>query len=383
MFWANVFAAIINLYVLISLYYVDARVELFVPTFGILYFLAINFLLKNRKVSTKLMFVISTLILVSEVCYFTFLLGWDSGFYFFLFLLPATFFLNSNWKLWITIAYNLIIVDVVLSLWLVLHGKSSHLAVIPEYTSFLNIINVLCTAVVTIIVIIFFRRNADNKDSKLNAKNEELLLQNEEISKQHAHQEILLKEIHHRVKNNLQVISSLISLQTHTVKDDSALLVLTESKRRIEAIALIHQKLYQDQRVNRVDFKSYLEDLLSSQARELSSLKTKLICANNIELDLDFALPIGLILSELISNSIKHAYDDVDIPTITIEVSSAAPNFHILIKDNGTGLPDDFSFEQTDSLGMEIIDALIGQINGEIHASNDGGACFRIKFKNQ
>lgn len=379
----NLTGAVTNIYIFIILYYSGAGCELLTPIFCFLYFVITHFIIKRKIFPTKNIFLVGSLVVVVEVFLNTYFLGWNSGFFFFLFLLPALFFLYSYWKLWITIAYNLIIVDSVLSMWLVFKNKSPILEVPADYVSFLSVMNVLSTAVVTIVIIIFFRRSVDKKDAVLSGKNQELIVQNEEIIKQNEQQEILLKEIHHRVKNNLQVISSLISLQTHTVDDDSALSVLHESKRRIEAIALIHQKLYQDKRVNKVDFKSYLEDLLSSQARELIILKTDLTCPDDIELDLDIALPLGLILSELISNSIKHAYSDVLEPSINIVVKGVEPEYEITLRDNGVGLPEDFNFESNDSLGMEIIDALIGQINAQIHAENRNGACFVISFKNK
>jgi two-component sensor histidine kinase len=364
-------------------FHAGARYELLNPIAYLVFYIASYFVLKKKAISTKLTFLFGCAVVISEVSFNTYFLGWDSGFYFFLFLLPALFFLNSEWKLWMVIAFNLIVVDAIFSIWLVFKNLEPKLDIPSDSVSFLNVMNLFSTAVVTILIIIYYRRSVDKKDAILNKKNTELLSQNEEISKQHNQQEILLKEIHHRVKNNLQVISSLISLQSHTVEDGTALRVLHESKRRIEAIALIHQKLYQDKRVNKVDFKSYLEDLLGSQARELSSLETALECSDNIELDLDIALPLGLILSELISNSIKHAYIGIELPSISIVVKGKEPDYEITLRDNGIGLPKDFDFESNDSLGMEIIDALIGQIHAEITAENREGACFKVTFKNK
>jgi two-component sensor histidine kinase len=364
-------------------WYSGANYELLNPLIYFIFYLGSYFILKKKIFSTKLTFLFGCAIVISEVAFNTYFLGWNSGFYFFLFLLPALFFLNSDWKLWIVIAFNLITIDAIFSIWYVFKNLEPKLNIPPDSISFLNMMNLFSTAVVTILIIIYYRRSVDKKDAILIQNNTELVSQNEEISKQHNQQEILLKEIHHRVKNNLQVISSLISLQTHTAEDEFALRVLNESKRRIEAIALIHQKLYQDKRVNRVDFRSYLEDLLGSQARELSSLKTELECSNNIELDLDIALPLGLILSELISNSIKHAYNDVEVPSISIVVNGTEPNYEITLIDFGVGLPVGFNFESNDSLGMEIIDALIGQINAKIVSFNQDGACFVISFKNK
>ena len=180
----------------------------------------------------------------------------------------------------------------------------------------------------------------------------------------------------------MQIISSLISLQTNKVEDTEVLAVLNESRRRIEAIALIHQKLYQDNRVNRVDFKSYLEEIMQTQERMTPHVKCNLQ-ASEIILKLDTAVPLGLIISEMIVNSIKHAFGNTDDPELQLIVTSEGDNIELIVQDNGIGLPEGFDLKESSSLGSEIILALADQINAEIEYSNDKGARFEIHFREQ
>jgi len=227
---------------------------------------------------------------------------------------------------------------------------------------------------------IYFSRTINKKDEALIKANVELERQNIEIIDQHKHLQILLKEIHHRVKNNLQIVSSLMSLQAGNENDERLSLFLNESKRRVEAIALIHEKLYKGDKVNRVDFNSYLEDLMNSQKvmnpRVQCSLKSK-----DVTLNLDTAVPLGLIISELFANSIKHAFHNIEDPKLSVELLDSGEGFELVVQDNGIGLPKDFNPTTLSSLGFEIINALTSQINGRIEYSNENGAKFHIYFQ--
>jgi two-component sensor histidine kinase len=227
---------------------------------------------------------------------------------------------------------------------------------------------------------IYFSRTINKKDEALIKANVELERQNIEILEQHKHLQILLKEIHHRVKNNLQIISSLMSLQARNEGDERLSAFLNESKRRVEAIALIHEKLYQDDKVNQVDFKSYLEDLMNSQKVVNPHVKCT-VKSKDATLNLDTAVPLGLIISEMFANSIKHAFQGVDDPKLSVELLDSEEGFELIVQDNGIGLPEDFNLSSPSSLGFEIINALTSQINGSIEYSNENGAKFHIRFQ--
>lgn len=372
---AVVTGVLTNLYILALVYFFDGGIEMFSPLIGGVIFGVLYFLMKNEYCSSKTIFFISSITVIVEVVVHSWFFGISCGFYYFIFLIPIVFLVNSTWSNLFSVIFIFSTLASIVVIWLGFTNSPTHLYVDGASQGKISLLNALSTGVVVIILILYFRRDVVDKDLELKQINSELVIQNSQ-------QEVLLKEIHHRVKNNLQVISSLISLQRNAVQDAVALEALEESKRRIEAIALIHQKLYQDKRVNKVDFNSYLNELTRSQQKINSKISCIVNCPNDIELNLDVAMPLGIILSELISNSLKHAFLDVKSPTITILVFGAEPNYRIEFKDNGSGLPPEFDFQTSESLGMEIISALIAQIEAAIIAKNDNGAFFEITFKN-
>jgi two-component sensor histidine kinase len=249
----------------------------------------------------------------------------------------------------------------------------------PEFIAMLNFLNAIGTGAVVIVILIFFSRTIYKKDEALLVANSELERQNKEIKDQHGHLQILLKEVHHRVKNNLQIISSLMSLQSRTVKDRETVAILNESRRRVEAIALIHQGLYQGDNANQVNFKSYLHELMSSQQTMYPHVSYS-VESDEAILTLDTAVPLGLIISEMITNSIKHAFDKTNNPSISVQLNKRADDFELLVRDNGCGLSSDFDLLNPVSLGTEIIVSLVDQIDAKITNSNVQGAMFSITF---
>ena len=225
---------------------------------------------------------------------------------------------------------------------------------------------------------------------KIRKKNRILLLQkrdieskNDEIDVSLREKDLLLKEVHHRVKNNLQLISSLLNLQRHKISDEGTLVVLSESINRIQSISLIHQKFYQSSNLAKVDFKNYLTDLVESQKRLYGNpdrpVRTTVMGKNHF-LGLDTAVPLGLIITELITNAFKHAFHLEANPELSIRVDTD-DYLTITVKDNGSGLPPGFSIKNSESLGMEIVEALSEQLYGHVSYHNDHGAVFVVKVK--
>jgi len=370
-----------NLYIIGFCIWVGAYDVIFSPTTGMLLFFSLYYLLKTKKVNSKNSFIIASYIVIAEISFHTYNFGWETGFYYYLFLLPAVFLLNSKWKKNVIIIYNLSIIIVVSLLYFFFSKNNGVYTIEEDLAIIVNAINLFGTAFIVIVIMIFFRSTVGQKEDALLQQNRELEQKNKEISLQHNHQKVLIKEIHHRVKNNLQIISSLMSLQRRTAKD-AELTVLDESRRRVEAIALIHQKLYQDLNANKVDFKAYLDDLMKTQGQVNSKVKY-VVESSKIVLSLDVAVPLGLIVSELLTNSLKHAFKDIENPTITISLKSRTNSHLLILRDNGMGLPNGFSVNNPTSLGTEIIGALIEQINGEIKFENDKGAYFAISFSDE
>lgn len=199
--------------------------------------------------------------------------------------------------------------------------------------------------------------------------------------------EVLLKEIHHRVKNNLQVISSLLKLQAGYIKDDRILEVFKESQNRIRAMALIHEKLYQSDDLAKTDFSEYIRSLVTNLFRSYS-ISSRLIKLNiqveNVRLSIDTAIPCGLIINELISNSLKYAFSPGQAGEISIRLSSEAEDcYTLVVQDNGLGLPTDLNFRNTRSLGLQLVCSLAKQLHGTIDLECQHGASFKITFAEQ
>jgi PAS domain S-box-containing protein len=205
----------------------------------------------------------------------------------------------------------------------------------------------------------------------------------DEVTASLKEKEILLKEIHHRVKNNMQVISSLLSLQAKLVRDPNGRELLRESQNRVMSIALVHEKLYQSQSLARIDFADYIrkvaENLFQSYGVQKNRIQLK-IKAENIFFPISKAIPLGLILNELFSNALKYAFPDNRSGVISIEFTSAGDHYNLVFRDDGIGLPESIDLEHSETLGLQLISSLAGQIQGTITLERGSGTGFRIEF---
>jgi PAS domain S-box-containing protein len=208
----------------------------------------------------------------------------------------------------------------------------------------------------------------------------------EEIKKSLKEKNILLQEIHHRVKNNMQIISSLLSLQSRYVNEEIALNLLKESQGRIRAMALVHEKLYQSENLGNINFAEYIKSLimeLESLYRVNKSLLKTEINVEDVYLDINAAIPCGLIINELISNTIKHAFKEGTEGNINIKFSRKENDYILSVQDNGIGLPSNISLENTDTLGLKLVNALVKQLEGTTEIKRNNGTQFIIKFQNK
>jgi len=196
--------------------------------------------------------------------------------------------------------------------------------------------------------------------------------------------QLLLKEIHHRVKNNLQVIISLLNLQSRYVTDPAILSVITESQHRVKAMALVHEQLYQTRRFAGINFKNYTLALTSNLVNTLKTPSQKIEMIINIDentwINIDSAIPLGLIISELVSNSLKYAFPDAKNGRIDISLITDNGRYILTVKDNGVGMPAEFDWEHARSLGLRLVGMLIRQIEGTIQRIPGEGMGFRIEF---
>ncbi|MEG4577901.1 PAS domain S-box protein [Microcoleus sp. N3A4] len=197
--------------------------------------------------------------------------------------------------------------------------------------------------------------------------------------------EVLLKEIHHRVKNNMQVISSLLQLQAQYIEDESTLALFEESQTRIHSMALIHEQLYQSEHLDRIDLPPYVENLVANLYQSFGCGNTAIqfnLKVDPIYLNIETAIPCGLIINELVSNSLKYAFTKNLAGLITIKFSEInSQQFQLIIQDNGSGFPADFDVEKTETLGLRLVRMLAYQLEGTIAIDSQCGICYNLNFK--
>jgi two-component sensor histidine kinase/CheY-like chemotaxis protein len=196
--------------------------------------------------------------------------------------------------------------------------------------------------------------------------------------------EVLLKEVQHRVKNNLQVIASLLKLQSQYIKDAEARKLLNEGQNRIRAIALVHQKLYQSPDLARIGFAQYIRELAAQLFRSFGVLPESVSLKVNVHdvfLGIDTAIPCALIISELVSNSLKHAFPDGRKGEISIDFSSDGDQLSLTVSDNGVGIGESAKFPTTESLGWQLVNALTEQLDGRLELRNGSGTTFHVTFR--
>ena len=198
-----------------------------------------------------------------------------------------------------------------------------------------------------------------------------------------AEKELLLKEIHHRVKNNLQVISSLLSLQSGSVTDKKALELFMESQHRVRSMAMVHERLYQSPDLASIDFAEYVQSLVSHLSRAYGSASGSVAVRLNVQgvsLGVDQAISCGLIINELVSNSLKHAFPQGRQGAIWVTLDRGAGSYVLAVGDDGAGLPADFSFSTAETLGLQLVRTLAEQLDGTIEVDTKRGTVFRITF---
>ena len=196
--------------------------------------------------------------------------------------------------------------------------------------------------------------------------------------------EAMLKEIHHRVKNNLQIVTSLLSLQAIGNLNPESVSLLQESRNRVRSMALVHETLYGSDDFGRIELASYLDQLCSHLLRSYGIDSSRIhlnLRANKVSLTLERAIPFGLIVNELVSNSLKYAFPDGQSGNILVHVHRTDDHFYMLtVGDDGIGLPDAFDIKLLKSLGLQLVSDLSAQLTGSLTWTNNAGAHFQLKF---
>lgn len=243
----------------------------------------------------------------------------------------------------------------------------------------------------SIIVLILFAallynrsRLKNRANKKLELKRQQIDEQNEQLKKLLSEKEWLLKEIHHRVKNNLQIVISLLNTQSAYLDNEDALMAIQNSQHRMHAMSLIHQKLYQSDNLATIDMSWYIYELINYIKECYSSEKniSFVMDIDKIFLDVAQAVPLGLILNEAVNNTIKYAFPDSRKGEVQVSFKNIEKdNYRLMISDNGVGLPDDFNIDETESLGMNLMRGLTDQLDGNFTLESKNGLKIIINFR--
>lgn len=235
---------------------------------------------------------------------------------------------------------------------------------------------VLLIAIIAVFIFIYARRN-HKLAIVLNEKNDFISVALDE-------KVLLLEEVHHRVKNNFQLVSSLLDLQSREIVDKKALVTISEGQSRVKAMAMIHQKLYENEDLKSINFGEYCEQLVKQLQNISPNGRNVIVKMNigNIFFDIDTAIPIGLILNELVTNSFKYAFNTVENGVLSIDLQAEPEKeYMLIIADNGPGLPADLDIKSAKSLGLRLARRLAKQLQGTFNYNFQNGSTFSITFE--
>ena len=364
------------------------QLALFTSIISVLYFVVFTL---NRKAYHSLARVMAIVVSNIGVILFSSYLGFNSGIYLYLFASPQLIYLlfrgDQKLNIYFTLGFTLstfFIVYAIEHFNLIEHTIQNESVVQIIYG-----INFVFSMIFGIVLVAIFAKNNDTfiellKESNTSLENQKENLKNEieaksninkQLEKSIREKEVLLSEVHHRVKNNLAVISGLLELQNIYVKDKVVSDILTDSKNRIKTIALLHEKLYQHPDLNKIDFQKYISELIEFIQLSYSKSSNSIQIIQEVE-QLDFsmeaALPFSLFIHELITNSYKHAFKANENGIILIKLNKNNDNFFFQYKDNGVGF-DKEEASQKDSIGINLINAFTEQLDGELTDKTEVG----------
>lgn len=197
--------------------------------------------------------------------------------------------------------------------------------------------------------------------------------------------DLLLREIHHRVKNNLAIVSSLLRLQSRYAADEFHKKMFMDAENRIRSMAVAHEKLYQSENLGSLKMSEYVGSLVDHLAVSSKTLGTRIVLhkiVDDLSLNMETVIPLGIILTEVVLNALQHGFPEGREGTITISLlATGDQGFELIVKDNGVGIPEDFDLANPKSFGLRLVNVFARQMNGTVQINNSGGTEFRVQFR--
>jgi len=341
--------------------------------FSSVFFATMLYLIK-KEINVKLIFFLTCLEVVLHAYLGTYYIGSECNFIFFIFILPSVFLLNPKWKAWeSTLFFLSVMLFYLLNIFLFKDHKAIYK--LNEFLIFYTGISLILIVVFMIFLVVFYYSKLVNTNDKaLRKVNKELKIKNEE-------KQLIIKEIHHRIKNNLQVVISLLRLQASKVEDEVVVGMFKNTQKRIFSMALLHENLLQEYDLELINahehFKYLVENLINSYAVDKEI---------DIEIDIesiDFGMqtltPLGLIINEIITNSLKHAFNETSHGKICITMKRLHNKKHeIQISDNGSGY---IKNGRSKGVGTRLVSIFVKQLNGTLELLEHQGTAYKIIFE--
>jgi two-component sensor histidine kinase len=396
-FTAFIFSMISTvLYFFLELYYAASIVFVI----GLLFQVIVYLNRLNLQMHARVLAIITTNL---GVLFFSPYIGFSAGIYLYIFTAPQLVYLLFKRKqkrlIYMCISFNFI---TCLFIFIINHFKLvKPIDLDTSLTTALYALNLIFSLIFSYVLVSIFAKNNETfidmlVDSNHQLEEQQDALKNEIIEKNKINlelkqsikdKEVLLSEVHHRVKNNLALVSGLLELENLFVKDKSVAEVLKNSKNRIKSIALLHEKLYENKHFDRINIGEYVSDLIHFIELSYSNKTKKIFIRSEIDtifMDMEFALPFSLLINELITNSYKHAFINQDEGTISIKISQPLQNICFEFQDDGIG----YNIEEglnNETIGMNLMNAFINQLEANIIPKDkeQKGCCLRLNFKNE
>lgn len=268
----------------------------------------------------------------------------------------------------------------------VLYKMEDNLQNVDLYSTPNLILISACSALALVLIYYIvgqFIKTTTHAETQLKHGNAELETQNTIILKQNEEKESMLKEIHHRVKNNMQIINSLLRLQSNEIEDETTLKHFKEAQSRIFSMALIHEKMYQSKDLAHINLEDYFESLVGDLIKtyNLDTVVKTDIQVESVILGTKTLVPLGLIINEIVSNSLEHGFKDRQSGKITLLVEAYKTDYRLTIGDDGVGMPYIKQEDMNASLGMELIQTFADQLNGRIEMLEEDGTMYELVFE--
>lgn len=369
---------------LINNYVISDKGALIIDLSIVVFFLFILFLNKKGFHQVASFFIVT--IISFSIFYFDSYQGIESGNYLYhfpLILAIAFAFDFKTEKKQIFLYYSLIVTLLIINL-CTEFSLFENKTITQEDRYHLFVMNIL----LSVLALVFFIYLTIKNQFKIQALHEQRFLEKEEsekiIKKALEEKDVLMTELHHRVKNNLAVIAGLFSLKLDSIENEDARTVLMESRNRVRSMALIHNRLYKSSNFADVNFEQYVHELINEVKLSYPAISGSVAINLNIDhvdVNVNTAIPCGLILNELLTNCYKHAFKGRSSGAIHIWFTKSSNHITLIVRDNGVGLPPDY--EKRESLGLTVIQSLSEQLEGNYRFTNDNGTCFELTFNYQ